>query len=491
MNELGINLDPHSDKPLYMQIYEYLRDSIRRGELGRNDRLPSSRALSGFLGISRSTVETAYDQLLSEGYIVTRKNRGCFVCGIDNLYDLGTPEKAGGRVAEEEAAGSASGRGKAGSEPRFIDFSPRAIDMTKFPYETWRRLSRNIMMNADPEMFSLGEPNGDLSFRRTIARYLHLSRGVECDPENVVIGAGNDYLLMLLRMILGEGRRIGMEYVSYARAARIFRTMSYTVCPLSMDGSGMKAEALEENGCDLAYVMPAHQYPSGITMPIARRMELLAWAGSAPGRYLIEDDYDSEFRYRGRPIPPLQASDRCGRIIYIGTFSKSIAPAIRVSFMVLPQELMQVFRDRCGFFSSTVSRIDQKLLDAFLCEGYFERYLNRMRNLYRTKQELMRKELRSFESGFALHGEDAGLHVLLEERTEAMQGPEGAEGCAERERELVQRACAEGVRVYPMSENRIGNVPAGQLLRPTILLGFAALDAEEIVKGVGLLRKAW
>ena len=388
------------------------------------------------------------------------------------------------------------GRAAAGT----IDFSPRAVDMSRFPYDTWKRISRNTMDGANSELFSLGEPGGDFSFRATIARYLQLSRGVRCRPEQVIIGAGNDYLLMLLCRILGDGRKIGMEYVTYLRACRLFRTMGYGVDPIRMDEQGMDAEALRRSGCDLAYVMPAHQYPTGITMPIARRMELLAWASEKKDRWLIEDDYDSEFRYRGRPIPSLQASDRFGRVIYIGTFSKSIAPAIRVSFLILPTELLRIYQEKFRFLSSTVSRIDQSLLNAFIRDGFFERYLNRMRNVYRGKQEVARREAEKLTVRFSIRGADAGLYLVLEEKD--VPACTGA-ACIRREKELAAKAAEAGVTVYPLTENLIGDMteasqlteaaqlPEGQKTAPMLLLGYAALRPEEIAEGMRRLEKAW
>jgi GntR family transcriptional regulator/MocR family aminotransferase len=530
MTELNISLDTESGKPLYVQIYEFIRDAIRRGDFGKDEKLPSTRALAQFLQISRSTAETAYDQLLSEGYIEARKNRGYFVCGIENLYDLdghgrpealrfmghgpAVPRQDGGKAPGKEAAGMSGGQGtgSAADVPDVsgtIDFSPRAVDMSRFPYDTWKRISRNTMDGANSELFSLGEPGGDFSFRATIARYLQLSRGVRCRPEQVIIGAGNDYLLMLLCRILGDGRKIGMEYVTYLRAFRLFRTMGYGVDPIRMDEQGMDAEALRRSGCDLAYVMPAHQYPTGITMPIARRMELLSWASEKKDRWLIEDDYDSEFRYRGRPIPSLQASDRFGRVIYIGTFSKSIAPAIRVSFLILPMELLRIYQEKFRFLSSTVSRIDQSLLNAFIRDGFFERYLNRMRNVYRGKQEIARREAEKLTERFSIRGADAGLYLVLEEKdvpgcftgTGSRRGGKtpactGA-ACIRREKELAAKAAEAGVTVYPLTENLIGDMteapqlPEGQKTAPMLLLGYAALRPEEIAEGMRRLEKAW
>ncbi len=201
---------------------------------------------------------------------------------------------------------------------------------------------------------------------------------MNCHPEQIIIGAGTDYLFMLLEKILGRHVPIAMEEPTYKRAYQVFQSFAYKIDAIPMDAYGMDVEKLRMTDARVAYVMPSHQYPTGVVMPIGRRMELLKWAMEKEDRYLIEDDYDSEFRYKGKPIPSLQASDRDGRVIYMGTFSKSIAPAIRVGFMVLPLDLLKIYKENCGFYASTVSRIDQRILNEFIKDGYFERYLNKI-----------------------------------------------------------------------------------------------------------------
>ena len=357
------------------------------------------------------------------------------------------------------------------------DFSPYDIDMSGFPFSVWKKITKNILTYANSELFSRGEAQGDYELRVTISRYLHSSRGVNCSPEQIIVGAGNDYLLMLLEKILGRHVRIAMENPTYLRSYRIFQSFAYDIITLDMDEGGMRAWQLEQSGVRAAYVMPSHQFPTGVVMPIRRRLELLRWAAGACDRYLIEDDYDSEFRFRGKPIPALQASDELGKVIYLGSFSKAIAPAIRVSFMVLPKPLLEVYRLDCAFYSCTVSRIDQSILNEFIRDGYFERHLNKMRKIYRAKHELLLEELRAFEGKFSLSGENAGLHVVLTAR-ESVD-----------ETELVCQAAEKGVKVYGLSESmaKSGHGPRNAAL----LLGFGGLDREQITKGVRQLKEAW
>ena len=274
-----------------------------------------------------------------------------------------------------------------------------------------------------------------------------------------------------------------------SRSYQIFRSFAYPVVALGMDQGGMLPDRLEEEGVRVAYVMPSHQFPTGTVMPVGRRMELLRWALGGEGRYLIEDDYDSEFRFRGKPIPALQSLDRQGKVIYIGTFSKSIAPAIRVSFMVLPPSLLEVYRRDCSFYSCTVSRIDQRILDEFIRDGYFERHLNKMRKLYRDKHELLLEKLEPLKERFSVSGENAGLHLLLRTKRNVT------------EEELLDKAAEQGVRVYGMSAYEIGTSPEreGMDLDPgsrkekpgAVLLGFGGLSPDQIREGMERLGEVW
>lgn len=470
MKELPIHiqLNPESDKCLYEQIYEFVRDEIRAGNLLQNEKLPSSRYLAEYLQVSRTTVDMAYGQLVSEGYLEARPQKGYFVCAIEELYDI----KAEAEDAHMQKQNVDS------KESYQYDFSPNKIDMSLFPYATWKKITKNILVDAKSSMFALGEPQGDLELRTTICRYLHASRGVNCKPEQIIIGAGNDYLLLLLEKILGRHVPIAMENPSYKRAYRIFKSFAYPVSLVPMDESGMQIEALKASKAQVAYIMPAHQYPTGIVMPIGRRMELLKWAAEEENRYLIEDDYDSEFRYRGKPIPSLQASDKYGKVVYIGTFSKSIAPAIRISYMVLPEKLLEEYYVNCNFYSSTVSRIDQTILNEFIRDGYFERYLNKMRKHYRMKHDLMLNELKAFESDFAISGEDAGLHMLLTDKK------------GRSEQELWNLAAKAGMKVYRMQDAFLETATNADS-KATIILGYASLSQEQIVEGLRLLQDVW
>lgn len=465
MHELTIHLKTHSGTPLYEQIYSYIKENIREGKIVCGEKLPSTRSLCSYLEVSRSTVELAYGQLLSEGYIESVPCRGFFVAQVDDLLHL---EAAPARSKERKEE-------KKGKPAFRYDFSPSGVDLRSFPYNAWRRLSREVLSDDKTELFRLGDPKGEYAFRSAICRYLYQARGVNCSPDQVVVGAGSDYLLMLLCSLLGRGRVIAVEDPTYKQAYRLFRSQSCDVRPIAMDGKGMAVELLRASGADTAYVTPSHQYPTGIVMPIRRRMELLGWAQEREDRYIVEDDYDSEFRYKGKPIPALQGYDAKGKVIYLGTFSKSIAPAIRLSYMVLPEPLCEAFDRKLGFISSTVSKVDQLIMCRFIEEGYYERHLNKTRALYRGRHDQLIAGLKGLAGECRISGENAGVHLLLH----------FADGRTEQE--LIGTAAAHGIRVYGLSDYVVGE----RQKEAVILLGYANMPEEKIREACAILEKIW
>ncbi|MDE6640994.1 MAG: PLP-dependent aminotransferase family protein [Acetatifactor sp.] len=503
MYEMTIRLQAGGIR-LYEQIYEHIKKEIRDGKLLAGERLPSTRSLAEYLQVARSTVDYAYGQLLDEGYIEAKPCKGYYVCpmeeliqledtsdiinvpdikNVQSIHNVGMEDEKKSR--REQGGGEVPVPVQSSHSPSWLcDFSPHDIDMSGFPFGVWKKITKNILTDANSDLFSRGEPQGDYELRLTISRYIHSSRGVNCRPEQIVVGAGNDYLLLLLEKLLGEQVRIAMENPTYLRSWRIFKSFSYHVVTVDADENGMKVEQLEKENVSAVYCMPSHQFPSGTVMPIGRRLELLKWADKGADRYIIEDDYDSEFRYHGKPIPALQATDEHGRVIYIGSFSKAIAPAIRISFMVLPEILLEKYLRELFFYSCTVSRIDQSVLNEFIGDGYFERHLNRMRKIYRAKHELLLEELRPFRKKFAVTGENAGLHLLLKAREDIT------------EERLVMSAANVGVRVYGLSESMAETSKRRQERRTqaesaTVLLGFGALKTEQIQEGVRRLKEVW
>lgn len=463
MNELTISLDTRSRIPLYEQIYDYIKTDIQSGRIPYGEKLPSTRFLSKHLEVSRSTVELAYEQLLSEGYIESVPYKGFFVAQIDELYHLKKDKPQPQRERKE-------------ARRYRYDFTPNGVDLKSFPYNVWRKLSKDILLDDRTELFRSGDSQGEYGFRSAICSYLYQARGVDCTPDQIIVGAGSDYILMLLGMILGMDHTIAFEDPTYKQAYRMEGSMSYNRVPISMDKNGMKVTELEKSGADIAYVTPSHQYPTGVVMPIRRRMELLKWACEAQGRYIVEDDYDSEFRYKGKPIPALKGYDANDKVIYLGTFSKSIAPAIRLSYMVLPKPLLEAYDQKARFVNSTVSKVDQLIVQKFIEEGYYERHLNKTRALYKSRHDVLIEELRPMADICTISGENAGVHLLLTFQN----------GMAEEE--LIDRAARADIRVYGLSDYRIKENCEE---KATILLGYANLTEDQIREAARLLRDCW
>ena len=447
--------------PLYEQIYRYFVTEMESGRLREGERLPSKRALRAHLGVSQNTVETAYGMLTAEGYLRAAPRSGYFVSAAAPRARVAEPRPSALAAPEPPR--------REGSAPP--DFSTGAVDTAAFPYASWAKLSREVMYQ-NPGLLQRGDNRGDPSLRQALCAFLREWRGVRCAPEQVLIGAGLEYLLDLLIQLLPPERVWALEDPGYGAARRLLENNGRRIAFVPLDRDGIRLDALGRSGADVAYITPSHQFPMGVTMPIGRRSRLLEWAEEGD-RLLIEDDYDSEFRYGQRPIPALQGLDRSGRVVYIGTFSRSVAPSIRVAYLVLPERLLPVYRDKLGWAASTVSRFEQQTLFRFLDEGLFARHLRRMNGIYRRKQQTLLDALARIP-GARVSGSQAGLHFLL-----TVPGTE--------ERALVEKAAARGLHVRGLSEyaHRAVVPPS------TVVLGFAGLRQEELEKNASSLAEAW
>ena len=447
------------DSPLYDQLYRHIAGAIQSGALAPGAKLPSKRRLCALAGVSMSTVETAYSLLAAEGYVLSKPRSG-YVCA-----HLLLPASAAPAPVPEAP--------QSPDPPRWAyDCSTSAVDVSAFPFSSWARITKEAVYE-NPGLLQRGHPQGDWPLRAALAQLLAQYRGVRCSPEQVVVGAGADYLLSLLLQLLPEHRSLALEDPGYPAAYAAAALHGREPVPIPVDGQGMDRDALERSGAGLAYVTPSHQFPLGVTMPAGRRSQLLHWAASGPGRFLIEDDYDSEFRWSSRPIPALQGLDRAGRVVYMGTFSRSIAPAIRVAYMILPPALLERYRRTFSHGACAVSRFEQESLRRFLAQGLYGRHLRRTGNLYRRKCALFTEALGAIP-GASITGAEAGLHFLL-------TLPRFSE------EELVARAAAQSVRVHPLSRYCHAVPP----LPSTVVLGFAGLSADQLAQAAERLRAAW
>ena len=450
-------------EPLYLQIYQQIKKQIRSGTLSENERLPSKRQLASQLSISVNTVSAAYSQLVSEGFLLSKPQSGFYVCHLDELIQNNTVEEKQPILIKPEKP--------------LIDFAINDVARDKFPFQAWRKTMTKCFNEYDPDLLASAPPQGDYKLRQAIAKYLYQARSVNCTAEQIIIGAGNDNLLQMLSYILDSACIIGMENPVYHKALHFFQRMGHEVHSFSMDEYGLRVEPLMQYDNIAVYITPSHQFPLGITMPVSRRIELLNWSQEGDNRYIIEDDYDSEFRYNSRPVPALQSLDRNGRVIYLGTFSKSIAPALRISYMVLPMPLLKIYLKQYIYFQSAVSRFDQLVLREFIISGHFETHLNKMRKLYRTRCQELVSELSVFGDTLTISSERAGLYLPVQLNNGLT------------ETEMCLRAKKVGVKVYPISPYFAGKVPREH--QSKVLLGFGALNYDQIKKGVLLLKDAW
>ena len=405
MFHLTTALDAASAVPLYEQLYQSLAEEMRTGAITAGTRMPGKRRLAAELSVSVNTVDAAYQLLAAEGYLESRERSGFYV---QEYLALPTqPENlptAAPKIQPEPAEKK---------QPVRFDLSTRGVDPGLFPFRTWARLQKELLYSS-PELLTHGDAQGDLELRQALAGYLEEYRGVRCGAHQIVVGAGLEYLLGLLAPLLPG--MAAVENPGYPRAKQVLENNGVACCCLPVDEDGLSIEALSRSGAVVCYVTPSHQFPTGVTMPAGRRAELLHWASRKPGqRYIIEDDYDSEFRFDTRPLPSLQGmAGADGPVVYLSTCSRSLAPSIRIAYMVLPEHLIPAWQAAYRLYSSTVSRFEQQTLARFITEGYFTRHLARERVAYKARRDALANALKAaFRPGeLTLEGLHTGLHLL-------------------------------------------------------------------------------
>ncbi|RFU70959.1 PLP-dependent aminotransferase family protein [Peribacillus saganii] len=463
MDMLSCDLDRTNEIPLYEQLYLYIKREIIEGRLHYQTKLPSKRKLADFLEISQNTVEAAYEQLTSEGYLEVLPRKGYFVMASEDLEYVG---KLDVPIKTDNVK----------NESFRYHFHPSIIDTAGFPFQQWRKYAKNVMDERNSDLLLLGEPQGEFELRTEIADYLYHARGVKCSPEQIVLGAGIEILLQQLVLLWDAKTKYGVEDPGYHLIPRIMKTYGRDLYPLQVDNSGVKVSEIARAGIDVVYVTPSRHFPYGTILSVNRRNKLLNWAAEADGRYIIEDDYDSEYRYSGKSIPSLQSMDQKGKVIYMGSFSKSLMPSIRISYMVLPHQLMERFRSELSFNNSSVSRMDQHILAQFMRHGDFGKHLNRMRKIYRRKLEKITEMLKHYADKIQVIGENSGLHIVL-----VVQN--GLD-----ETLLVKKAETANIRVYPLSQYTFEKKYEGP---PQIILGFAGIPEEDLDDAITSLMKSW
>ena len=456
MQELTVPINPASSVPLYEQIYRHITAEIREGRLPEGMRLPSKRGMCAHLGVSLSTVETAYGLLLAEGYIASRPRSGFFVAASGLPRAIHAPQPP---AASPEPP-----------QPPRLDASTSAVDTSVFPYATWARIFKQVLYDR-PDLLNRGDAQGDIELREALSSFLYQYRGVRCRAEQLIVGAGMDHLLeIILRLTEGP---VALEDPGYGAPYRVLQEHGRTAIPVPVNEGGMDVSFLRKTNAAIAYVTPSHQFPTGALMPVSRRMQLISWAAEQPGRFIIEDDYDSEFRYSSRPVPSLQGMTDHKNVVYAGTFSRTIAPSIRVAYMVLPEPLLAAYREKYAHAASPVSRFEQQTLARFLMGGYYARHLRRVGNLYRARCAHLARALGN-TGGVRVSAADAGLHFLLTHERLS-------------EQEMLSRALERGIRLHGLSEYCHTACPAPS----TVVMGFAGIADGQRDELIHLLHEAW
>ncbi|MFC5590946.1 PLP-dependent aminotransferase family protein [Sporosarcina soli] len=462
MEMLLIKLEKNIESPLYEQIYDQIRRDITNGKLPIGMKLPSKRKLGEFLAVSQTTIELAYAQLIAEGFISSQPRKGFYVQAIEELsyvQPMAPIEKTVNKTTEDIA----------------FDFSPGKIDTSSFPFDQWRKYAKDVIDESSQHLLLLGHPHGDYELRQEIARYLYHSRGVDCTPEQIIVGSGTEQLMPLLIRILGTDATYAIEDPGYPLTHHVFYHNNREAIPILVDDEGMDVRALQRSGATIAYVTPSHQFPTGTVLSASRRIALLNWASSKDEHFIIEDDYDSEFRYSGRPIPSLQGMDKSGNVIYLSTFSKSLMPSLRIAYMVLPPVLLDRYEKAFIHYAATVPRLDQHILSRFMADGHFSRHLNRMRKTYKRKLQVLSEALLAYAPSVSFSGDEAGMHIILTVHTQTIEAA------------LEETARKAGIRVYSVNEYRTSPVTG----EPSFLIGFGGLSIKEIKTAVERLMVAW
>lgn len=398
-------LDENRKRPYYLQLYDYISEAIIRGEIMEGEKLPSLRSLSKSTGLSITTVEQCYNQLLVEGYVYSKAQSGYYV---DKVFSHSSKTVPVGKYSSEDQVSSRF--------PMVTDEAPDLkYDPDCFDFNKWKKCMNKVLTEDSYSLFFEGDPQGEKVLRAQIAAYLYMSRGVSCSPQQIIIGAGTQQITNHLATIL---RKLGIEHVAledpgYVPVRNIFRDRGFAITDVAMADDGLIIEKLPANIRTAAYVSPSNNVFTGAVMPVGRRYELLNWA-EANNSYIIEDDYDSELRYFGKPIPALKSLEGSDRVIYLGSFSSTLFAAVKISYMVLPDEMAEMFSSMAGDYSQTCSKVEQLTLAMFMETGNYRTHIKKLRKLY--SQKLM-----AVTEGFAAEAADfievrntsSGMNVIL------------------------------------------------------------------------------
>ena len=478
----GLRLDPRQG--LARQLYQALRERILDGRLAGHTRLPATRDLARLLGVSRNTVMRAFDQLYAEGYVEGRVGAGTYVAALSaSLSGAARPAAAASAAAVQSDALHRLHNHHLSppvqGPPRAFRVGVPAFDL--FPFETWARLSARFWRKPSPARLGYGDPAGDPALRELVAAYLRNSRGLRCDPAQILITSGAQQAISLCaQLLVSPGAKVAVENPGYRAAGHALAIAGAELCGVPVDAQGLHVAALAQlRDCRLVYVTPSHQYPTGVTLSLARRLELLDWAQRNDG-LIIEDDYDGEYRYDGTPLAPLAALDAHGRVLYVGTFCKIAFPALRLGYLVLPPALAEAFARRRALDMRHSEIGTQAVMAEFIAAGHFQRHVRRMRSAARARRDALLNGWPAPIAGCApLPRVEAGLHLCVR-----------VNGLA-RERELIAAAERAGVEIAALSNYWLPNSVEKPDERAGLVLGFAAVPEDRIGLALEALSSAW
>jgi GntR family transcriptional regulator/MocR family aminotransferase len=467
--KLGLTpmLDSSNDTPLYVQLYQYIRQQIETGAIQTDSSLPSIRQLAQHLEISKNTVETSYQQLLAEGYIQSRERSGYKVQPLDEWSRSSAAVTA--RSADKAAA-------RATAQPSRYNFQYGNVDLSRFPLEAWRKCMAEALAAPAQELLGYGDRQGHSALKEEIASLVYQARSVACRPDQIIICAGTQHAVSLLCQLLSlAGSDIAIEDPGYDGVKVVFRNFGCRLHPIELEADGLSIEQLKQTDARIVYVTPSHQFPLGMVLPVQKRIQLLQWAAECEG-YIIEDDYDSEFRYKSKPIPALKALDKQERVIYLGTLSKSFLPAIRLSYLIMPEQLLGKVETKLEQYSQAVSPFIQQALWLFMQQGNFARHVRRMKRLYQSKHRVFIHAIELYMGErVSIIGDHSGLHLLLDVNNRSCD-------------ELIALAAQAGCTVYSPRKHWLD---PEQCPDSYIMLGFGGLAEEELVQGIKQLARVW
>lgn len=449
---------------IYRELYNNLKEDILSFKYDSDEKLPSKREMAQNLNVSVNSVKTAYEQLLEEGYIYTLERKGYFIEPLEKL------------IVEPQTTNTLTSTTAPQEQQYRYSFSHMSTDITQFPVDTWTKLMKQVFKNYSRRLSAIPDLKGPIELRQAIAKLVSYKRGIQCNAEQIVIASGTNVLLKQIMDVMPDDSKIAVENPGYFRFRDILNRTKRTTIPIDLDDKGISMSAIKAAAPDLVIVTPSHQFPMGTIMPISRRIDLLNWLTKTNG-YVIEDDYDSEFKYNTDNIPSLYSFDKSDRVIYLGTFSKTLMPGLRLSYMILPTSLVEQFEHINNNVIPDFSMLNALTLYLMIKDGHYERYIKKMHHLYEAKRAQLIEQLKeTFQSKIKIHDTHAGLHFIVEVDTEYSYD------------EIATRAKSQEIELYTINRFTVAPV-SDQTKYKTLIIGFSQLEIEAIPEAVNILRQ--